>query len=419
MKRSPLIILFITVMLDLLGFGIILPLLPLYVRHFHGGPAVSGWLAASFSVMQFIFAPIWGRMSDKYGRRPMILIGLLGSALSFLAYGLATQLWMLFVSRIFAGALTAASLPTAQAYISDVMPPEKRSRGMAMIGVAFGIGFSTGPWIGGQLGKYGLAVPAFAVAGLSFANFLWSLYALPESHTKRDAEHARRVTLFDTSAFRRAWHNPALRELLTVFTTASFAFSLMEATFTWLVILRFIDPQMPLHASMYSGETRAAATVGPIFGVVGIASVLSQGAVMGGMAQKIGEVKLILLGSLLLSISLFGIGATHSLGQLTVLAALLSVANGMMGPALSSMVSKSAGPNEKGSVLGVQQGLGSLGRMTAPPLGTWLLQSIRPLGVPYFLAGSLMFIVFLLSLNLRKQEAILASAEGTSGYHAE
>src|SRR5688572_25012198 len=140
MKRSPLIILFITVVIDLLGFGIILPILPMYVKQFGGGPLVTGWLTTSFSLMQFIFAPIWGRASDLYGRRPFILLGLIGSTVAFLIFAYATNLWVLFAARVASGILTAASLPAAQAYIADVTPPEKRARGMAMIGVAFGLG---------------------------------------------------------------------------------------------------------------------------------------------------------------------------------------------------------------------------------------------------------------------------------------
>jgi MFS family permease len=402
MKRSPLIILFVTVVIDLLGFGIILPLLPLYVNHFGGGPIVAGWLAATFSIMQFLFAPLWGRLSDLHGRRPFILLGLIGSFVSFLIYGFATQLWMLFAARTMAGILTAASLPTAQAYIADVMPPEKRSRGMALIGVAFGVGFATGPWIGGQLGKYGLGMPAFFVAGLALVNFIWSYFALPESHTiDRDNTHARKVVFFDTQNFKNAFRNATLGELLTVFTTASFAFSLMEATFTWFILYRFI---MPGHAIMLhdqSLEKSAAATVGPIFGVVGITAVFSQGAVMGGLAQRMGEVKLVWLGSLMLAVTLYLISGTHNLTTLTVLAACLAAGNGLLTPSLSSLVSKAAGKGERGALMGVQQSLGSFSRIIAPPLGTWLLQRFGT-GIPYFTSAILMTVAFFLSLGIHR-----------------
>lgn len=404
MKRSPLIILFITVVIDLLGFGIILPLLPLYVKQFNGTPVQAGFLTASFSVMQFIFSPIWGRLSDLHGRRPLILFSLFGSAVTFLMFGLATNLWILFAARIMAGIATAASLPTAQAYIADVTPPERRSRGMALIGVAFGIGFACGPWIGGALGKINLAFPAFAVAGLAVLNFIWSFFALPESHlTERDEAHARKIEIFNLQRFAAVFHNKAMGELLTVFSVATFAFALMEATFTWLVLLRFIEPRFGAHLTGAALETKTAATVGPIFGIVGITAVFSQGAVMGGLAQRVGEMRLIWLGSIILTAALLGIGTTHSLSILAVLAACLAAGNGMMTPALSSLISKAAGSNERGGVMGVQQALGSFARIIAPPLGTWLLgvQLFTRFGSPYFLSATVMAVAFLLSLNLK------------------
>lgn len=403
MKKSPLVILFITVVIDLLGFGIILPLLPLYVKQFGGGPIVAGWLTAAYSLMVFTFSPIWGRLSDLHGRRPFILLGLIGSSVSFLLYGLATHMWMLFFARIMAGILTAASLPTAQAYIADVMPPEKRSRGMALIGMAFGIGFSTGPWIGGALGKHGLGAPAFLVSGLALVNFIWSYFALPESHVQdRDLKHARKIVLFDTTGLKRAFKHATLGELLTVFTTSSFAFSMMEATFTWFILLRFVEPG---HATLFANdmlEKRAAAMVGPIFGVVGVMAVLSQGAVMGGLAQRVGEVRLVWIGSLILTVSLFFIGANYSLTTLTFLAAMLSIGNGFLTPSLSSLVSKVAGPEERGSIMGVQQSMGSMARVFAPLVGTWMLQKMGE-GVPYYASAVLMGIAFLLSLKINRR----------------
>jgi len=402
MKRSPLFILFITVVIDLLGFGIILPLLPLYVKQFDGTPVIAGWLATSFSIMQFLFAPIWGRVSDLHGRRPMILMSLLGSAIAFFLFGIATNLWVLFAARIAAGILTAASLPSAQAYIADVTPPEQRARGMAMIGVAFGIGFACGPWIGGALGRYGLAVPAFFVAGMALFNFIWSFFALPESLPAGSRSlPVREVVLFDVSRFIRALRSPALGNLLTLFSVATFSFALMEATFTWLVLLRFVEPQHGAVLGKAALEAKAAATVGPIFGLVGITAVLAQGAVMSGLAQKLGERTLVRVGALALTVTLFGIGIAGSLGLLTLLAACLAAGNGVMTPSLSSLVSKVAAPEERGGILGLQQGLGSLARILAPPLGTWLLQNIST-GSPYFLSGILMGIAFFLSLGLGK-----------------
>lgn len=401
MKRSPLIILFITLVIDLLGFGIVLPLLPLYVKKFGGSPVMAGWLTTSFSIMQFIFAPIWGRASDLYGRRPMILLSLIGSALAFFLFGMADSLWMLFAARIGAGILTAASLPTAQAYIADVTPPERRARGMALVGVAFGIGFAFGPWIGAALGKYGLSVPAYFVAALSFANFIWSFFALPESHTTdRDAAHARKVQLLDLERFRHAFTSGTMAELLTLFSVQTFAFALLESTFTWLILLRFMGVNAMDGHLTPELEKAAAPTVGPIFGIVGITIMIVQGAMMSGLAQRFGEVRLIRLGGLILTATMFLIAQVESLGWLKLWSAFVAVGSGILNPSLTSLISQLADPKDRGGVMGAQQGLGSFARIIAPPLGTWLLQRFST-GTPYQLSGVLMGIAFLMSLTLR------------------
>ncbi|MEP6754658.1 MAG: MFS transporter, partial [Chthonomonadales bacterium] len=191
MKRAPLVILFVTLFLDLLGFSIILPLLPVYIKHYGGTPVVGGILLASFSIMQLIFSPIWGRMSDRLGRRPMMLLSLIGSAVSYFAFGSAPNIYILFLARISAGVLSAASLPTAQAYIADVTTPDKRAGGMAMIGAAFGLGFAFGPIIGGFLSQHPLlgipplAMPSYFAASLALINFGFAFFLLPETHHDR------------------------------------------------------------------------------------------------------------------------------------------------------------------------------------------------------------------------------------------
>ncbi len=210
---SPLVIIFVTVFIDLLGFGIIIPLLPFYAETFGASAVVVGLLATSFSLMQFLFAPVWGRLSDIFGRRPIILVGLMGSALSYLAFGLAASLPMLFGARILAG-IAGANIPTAQAFIADSTTPENRAKGMGLVGAAFGLGFIFGPAIGGFLSHWGYSAPAFFAATLSLANFSAALFFLPESlpPEKRGA-HARPGRI---AAFRRALSRPKLALVLTV-----------------------------------------------------------------------------------------------------------------------------------------------------------------------------------------------------------
>jgi multidrug resistance protein len=412
MKRFPLLILFITIVIDLLGFGIILPLLPVYISKFGGTPIIAGWLTTSFSIAQFLFAPLWGRLSDRYGRRPLILLSLLGSAIAFLVFGLANSLVVLFIGRVGAGILTAASLPTAQAYIADVTPPDKRSRGMAMIGVAFGIGFALGPWIGAVLGKGDIRTPALFVAGLSFLNFLFAFVALPETHHPGEyPDQDRRVRLIDIHAFTTAFRRPNLGELLTVFTVQNFSFALLESTFTWLVLVRFLGLDPTGGQLTKSMEAQAAPMVGPIFGIVGVTIMIAQGAVMGGLAHRLGERRLVWAGGLILAAAMYWIGSTHSMLWLKVASALVAVGSGVLNPSLSSLVSQVAGANEKGSVAGVQQGLGSFARMIAPPLGTWLLQRFGS-GVPFYASAALMIAGFLLSLRLSPM--IVEDTDGAS-----
>lgn len=406
MKRSPLIILFVTVVIDLLGFGIMLPLIPAYIAQFGGGPLITGWLTTSFSVMQFIFSPIWGRASDLYGRRPLILLSLIGSAVTFTIFGLANSLWLLFAARIAGGILTAASLPASYAYIADVTPPEKRSGAMAMIGVGFGIGFAIGPALGWLLSHLGgHHAPPLFVAGLALVNFVWSYFALPESHTTdRDEAHARKIEILNVNRILRTFRAPVLRELLTVFSVSTFAFAMLETTFTWLVLLRFMHV-VPSGEQMSQDLAKQAATfVGPLFMIIGVTIFLVQGAMMGGVGRKLGERVLVRIGGVMLAVAMWGIGSATSMGVLKLFSALVAVGSGILNPSLSSLVSQASGTNERGAVMGVQQSLGAFARMIAPPLGTAML--VRgvgvPYGLPYYVAAVLMLVAFFLSLRIKR-----------------
>src|ERR671929_466699 len=184
MKRSPLLVIFVTVFIDLVGFGIVIPVLPYYVEgtRFNASPRMVGLLFASYSVMQLIFAPVLGRLSDKYGRRPVLFFSLLGTSAGFLIMGFATTLWMLFLGRIIDG-ITGGNISTAQAYIADVTTKEERAKGMGLIGAAFGLGFTFGPAIGGVLSKWGISVPFLFAGGLAFANAVLLYFTLPETVT--------------------------------------------------------------------------------------------------------------------------------------------------------------------------------------------------------------------------------------------
>jgi len=431
MKRSPLIVLFATLFIDLLGFGLILPNIPVYIKHYGGAPWVGGWLLACYSITQFIFAPIWGRLSDRIGRRPLILLSLLGSATSFFFFGWAPNLFVLFAARVAAGILTSASLPTAQAYIADVTPPEKRASGMAVIGAAFGLGFAFGPVFGGILSQHpvwhitALAMPAFVAALLSLANFAVALVALPETHFDHTetASSDKKGILDVFPAIARALRDPVLGPPLRVYAYATFAFTAVESSFSWLVILRFdklirhsaeagwnaVHPlqqfaTLPLHpvVGLISQqdliEKSAAAATTSVFAVVGVTILITQVAVMRGLASRIGEARLVKFGSLLLTITLLAIAFATDMTWIRVLSAMIAIGNGVLNPSLSSLITQAAGPGNRGALSGTQQGLGSLARIVAPPINNTLV-GIWP-AIPFLASAAIMAMSFGQSLRL-------------------
>lgn len=364
MKRSPLLVIFITIFIDLVGFGIVIPLLPFYVEgsRIHGTPRHVGLLFASYSVMQFIFAPILGRLSDKHGRRPVLLISIIGTGISFLILGFASTLWMLFVGRILDG-ITGGNISTAQAYIADSTTKENRAKGMGLIGAAFGLGFIFGPAIGGILSHWGIGVPFFFAAGLAFANAILLYFTLPETVT---TDHPARVS----AAGGRNWHDvmkslkqPKLGFVLLIYFLFIVAFSIMTTTFSLFTKFRF-------------GYT--AERTGYLFAYVGIIGAFIQGGLIGRLAKQFGEVTLVMVGASLFAVSLFLIPLT---GPHTGLLALLAVGgafaigNSLATPSLTTLASKSANESQQGVVLGVTQSVASLARALGPTIQAVLIYS--------------------------------------------
>ena len=433
MKRSQLVILFVTIFIDLLGFGLILPLLPIYIQHYGGSAWVGGALMTSFSVMQFIFAPIWGSLSDRIGRRPLILLSLLGSAVSYFFFGAAPNLLILFIARLSAGVLSSASIPTAQAYIADVTTPQERSGGMAIIGAAFGLGFAFGPVFSAVLSNHpvfgitALAMPAYAAALLSLVNFAFAFFMLPESHTNRDATPRKAEPFGVFKSLDNALRRPMTGPPLIVFAFTTFAFTAVETSFSWLVILRFDrvlhETAATVHnlhlqagQAAYSAlsaleqknlfEKAATSATGTIFGIVGFTTLLVQGAVMGGLAKKVGEGVLIKAGTIILVMALLGTAVAPSLMWLQIGSAFIAMGNGILNPSLTSLITQFADPAKRGEISGVQQGLGSLARVIAPTpnnllVGLPILILGVSAGIPFYISSVLMFIGFLLALRLR------------------
>ena len=389
---SPLVILFITVFIDLLGFGIIIPLLPFYAESFGASAFAIGLLGTSFSLMQFLFSPLWGRWSDQIGRKPIILIGLLGSCLSYVTMALSGSLALLFVARI-VGGIAGANIPTAQAYIADVTTPENRARGMGLMGAAFGLGFIFGPAIGGLLSRFSPETPMWCAAALCFANFVAAWFLLPES---RQANAATR-SLGRMDAFRHATTQPTLLLILALYFIVTMAFSAFEATFALFTEARF-------------GYT--AASIGLLFAFIGAIIALIQGVLIGRVVKHVGERRIIPTAILGIAISIGMLTVVWSVPTLLVALGLLAMGMGFNNPCLSSMVSKLSNQDDQGGILGLASSLASLGRVVGPAWGGYLYDAYG-MTTPYLSAAGLMFVAFAVSFaGLRPPDPAQSARRG-------
>jgi len=340
---------FLIVFIDLIGFGIVIPILPLYAEALGPSPWVFGFLMASFSLMQFIFAPILGRLSDRVGRRPVLLVSLLGSAAGYLLFGFAGSLIMLFASRIVDG-ISGANISTAQAVIADITAPEDRAKGMGMIGMAFGLGFILGPALGGLLVGIAYWLPGVAAAVLSLTAFGMVLFLLPETADPEARREARRHPL-NLASLAEALSHPLLGVCLIVVLFVVFAFSNFEATFSQLLHLKF---------------ELGKRGVSWFFVYVGVLAAIVQGGLAGRLARRFGEQRLIVAGTFLSFLALGFLPYTRSPAGMMAFLALLAVGQGITSPSLSSLTSKLVAKDEVGGVMGIYQSMSSLGRIAGP-----------------------------------------------------
>ena len=357
-NNKPLFAIFMVVFIDLLGFSLILPLLPYYARTFNANSVVTGLLVASYAAMQLVGAPLLGRFSDTYGRRPILLVSIFGTFLGFLLLGFANTLWMLFASRIIDG-ITGGNLSVAQAYISDVTDAKSRAKGLGMIGAAFGFGFIIGPVTGGILSQWGYAVPAFAAAGLSLLNLTLVAAWLPESLTAEKRAHLdQKKTALSLSALLRALKRPFTGSLLITRFVFGLAFAIFQSIFSLYALNRF---------------NLSAAETGYVLTYVGVLSVITQGFLVGRLTSRIREDILIVASVMVMSLSLLGWALAPSLWVLLVILAPTSLSGGLLNTLLSSTLTKSVVPQEIGGILGLSASVESLTRVFAPTLGGVLL----------------------------------------------
>lgn len=408
MKRSPLLVIFVTVFIDLVGFGIVIPVLPHYVEgtNFNATPRTVGILFASYSVMQLIFSPILGRLSDKYGRRPILFFSLLGTSLGFLILGFATTLWMLFLGRIIDG-ITGGNISTAQAYIADVTTPENRAKGMGLIGAAFGLGFIFGPAIGGILSRWGIGVPFFFAGGLAFANAILLYFTLPETVTH---DHPARTSAANGrwSQLAEAVRQPRLAYVLTIYFLFIVAFSIMTTAFSLFTMYRF---------------GYDAAHNGYLFMYIGIIGTVIQGGLIGRLVKLFGEMSLVIVGALLFTLSLFAIplvGQGAGLGLLLLVGGTFALGNSLATPSLQTLASRSVGRGEQGGVLGVVQSVASMARAVGPMIAALLINSAvatygadgrlhemsdHSLRLTFWTAAAIMLLAFLIAAYFARAHA--------------
>ena len=385
MRKASLAVLFLTVFIDLIGFGMVIPFLSFYAREYGASGIKVGAVVGIYSIMQFFFAPVWGRLSDRVGRRPVILISLTASCTGYLLFAFTHSLTVLFASRVIAG-IGGANIGTAQAYIADTTSPENRAKGMGLIGAAFGLGFILGPPMSGILAaigtKHGLAgnlLPGLVAAGLSFTAFLVALSVLAESKPKGLVPRSGRPPQFD----RRVWREIATSHLLA---------SLMAGLFLTLLAVAGMEISVTLHArDRFQFKQMDMSYLFLFMGVI-VASI--QGGLLGRFVKRFGEKGVIVIGAAAFVAGFALIPTIWRVPLLYVVAFLFAIGQGLCYPALTALVSKTAPESERGALLGMATSVGSLARFAGPLLAGFLYDLAGAAGAFYggavLMAGALL-----------------------------
>jgi DHA1 family tetracycline resistance protein-like MFS transporter len=383
-KEAALGFIFITLLIDVIGFGIIIPVIPKLIQQLEHctvseAARYGGWLMVAYSVMQFVFAPVLGNLSDQYGRRPILLFSLFGFGLDYLLTGFSPSIEWLFAGRIIAG-ITGASFSTASAYIADVSTPEKKAQNFGMIGVAFGLGFIIGPVLGGYLGKLGARVPFYAAAGLALLNCLYGFFVLPESLSKENRRAFSWQRANPVGAFKLLAKYPAIAGLATSITLLYIAGFAMQSTWTFFTIEKF---------------NWTEAMVGNSLGFVGLLVGVVQGGLIRVVIPKLGQEKSVIVGLLLYTIG-FGLFGIASQSWMMFAFMIPYALGGISGPALQSIISNHVPPTEQGELQGALTGLMSASSIIGPLLMTnifaYFTSTLAPVQIPGspFLLGGLL-----------------------------
>jgi len=396
-RKASLGTLFFTVFLDLVGFGLVVPFLPEVARREMGASSlVAPLLGAAYSLMQFLFVPIWGRLSDRVGRRPVLLWSIGANILGMTLLGVAPNLWLLFAARIWSGIATA-NIAVAQAYVADVTPPEERARGMGMIGVAFGLGFILGPFIGGELGQFTLfgrqgALAGLVAAALSLLNLAVAFFLVPESLSPdRRAGRSSPESAFQPGSLRQAMRARGVPLSLAINFVVIFWFAGMEQTFAM-----FTDDSFGM----------GVAATGQVFAFMGMVTALVQGGLVHPLTRRFGERRLVQTGAVSLAVAFALVGWSASLGStarvvLFIGAGFIAVGSGLFTPSVSSYVSRRADLASQGVTLGALQSVSALARVLGPAGGGFSYQEVGKTA-PYFLGSAGMVLAAALAFALHQ-----------------
>jgi MFS family permease len=369
-RSSPLLPIFLIVMVDVMGLTIILPLLPFYAERLGASPTVVGLLVSTYAACQLVAGPLLGQISDRMGRRPLLLVSQAGTFAGFLVLAWAQTLWVVFLARIIDG-LTAGNLSLAQAYISDVTRPEERAKSFGVIGVAFGIGFLIGPAISGFLSQFSYQYPIFAAAGLSATSILSTYFLLPSAPVKPDSEKGegaalpagRRLRVLDWGNYMTYFKRPILAELLWQFWAFAFSFAIFMSGFALFAERRYT----------WNGHPFGPKEVGYVFAYVGFLGIILQGGLIGRLVRRFGEEKLVSSGFSSATVGFALMGFTRNLPGLLATSSIASFGTGVLRPALTSLITQRAGREEQGVVLGLTQSLMSISQIVGPVIAGFLI----------------------------------------------
>lgn len=387
LRTSRLAILFVTVLVDMVGFGIVLPLLPFYAESFGASPLDVTLLVASFSAMQFIAVPIWGRLSDRLGRRPFIIAGLFASAASYLIFGLAGSLAILFLSRVTAG-LAGGTISVAQAYVADTTGPRDRAHGMGMLGAASGLGVLIGPAIGGYFSGFGYGVPGFIAAALCAANGVAAIFFLPESRKLPEPRQRETDRVEAQAATLRSW----------AATMTRYPFGLLLAVY-FLSIGSFTAMTSVLALFAERAHAMDAMDMGIVFATAGGTTVVVRGLIVGWLARRFGERRIVQAGTVVLATTLFTIPFLPNPAVMFLMVPFWALATGLTFPSLASLVSQESDAESQGAILGGQQVVGGVARVLGP-VGAGVLFERVGIGSPFLVGAGVVAVAAVLALRI-------------------